>query len=162
MSSGIKHITEADCEQPTVARVQEALREKANATPAGEWVRGFKYDDTKTPERRFLTRQDLDAVSVNHPIYVSHRAGHVYGVNSKALEMAGITRDTPDPSGGRYGRDPASGELDGVVYERAWDVFPGPVSAANYVTGPARRPAPHQLNAYPGGLDQRSRCKGNQ
>ena len=101
--------------------MQAALREKTNATPAGEWVQGFKYDDTKTPERRFLTRQDLDAVSTDHPIYVSHRAGHVYGINSKGMELAGINRDTPDPAGGRYGRDPATGDLDGVIYERAGD-----------------------------------------
>ena len=123
LSSGIKHVTEADCEQPSVARVQEALREKADATPAGEWVKGFKYDDTKTPERRFLTKQDLDAVSVDHPVYVSHRAGHVYGINSKGLELAGVTRDTPDPPGGRYGRDPATGDLNGVIYERAADLI---------------------------------------
>ncbi len=121
LSSGIKHVTSADCEQPTVAAVQAALREKAAATPAGEWVQGFKYDDTKTPEARFLTRQDLDAVSTHHPIYVSHRAGHVYGANSMALELAGVNRDTPDPHGGRFGRDPSTGELDGVVYERAGD-----------------------------------------
>ena len=50
---------------------------------------------------------------------VSHRAGHVYFLNSKALDMAGFTRDTPDPPGGRLGRDAATGELNGVVYERA-------------------------------------------
>lgn len=121
LSSGIKHVTTADCEQPSVAAVQAALREQAAATPAGEWVQGFKYDDTKTPERRFLTRQDLDAVGTDHPIFVSHRAGHVYGINSKGMELAGINRDTPDPPGGRYGRDPATGELDGVIYERASD-----------------------------------------
>ena len=72
-----------------------------------------------TAENRFLTRQDLDEVSTELPILVSHRAGHVYYLNSKALETAGFTRDTPDPEGGRFGRDPSSGELDGVVYERA-------------------------------------------
>ena len=123
LSSGIKHVTEADCEQPSVARVQEALREKANATPAGEWVKGFKYDDTKTPERRFLTKQDLDAVSVDHPVYVSHRAGHVYGINSKGLELAGVTGIPPTRRAGAMGGDPATGDLNGVIYERAADLI---------------------------------------
>ena len=52
-------------------------------------------------------------------IMVAHRAGHVFYLNSKALEVAGFNRDTPEPFGGRFGRDPVSGELDGVVYERA-------------------------------------------
>jgi predicted amidohydrolase YtcJ len=123
LNSGIRHVTEAACDLPTVASVQNALRERADATPAGEWVRGFLYDDTKTTERRFLNRHDLDAVSTRHPIFVAHRAGHVFGVNTKAFEMAGITNDTPDPPGGRYGRDPATGELDGVVFERAGDAI---------------------------------------
>ena len=150
LSSGIKHVTSADCEQPTVAAVQAALREKAAATPAGEWVQGFKYDDTKTPEGRFLTRQDLDAVSTNHPIYVSHRAGHVYGANSMALELAGVNRDTPDPHGGRFGRDPSTGELNGVVYERAGDHIRDDLLPRITAGRPPRRPAPHQQHADQG------------
>jgi len=123
LNSGIRHVTEAACDLPTVTAVQNALREKADATPPGEWVRGFLYDDTKTPEHRFLTRHDLDAVSTDHPIFVAHRAGHVFGVNTKAFEVAGINKNTPDPQGGRYGRDPNTGELDGVVFERAGDAI---------------------------------------
>lgn len=119
LSSGIRHVTCADCDQQSIQAIQDALREKSRDVPAGEWVQGFKFDDTKTKEDRFLNRQDLDSVSTDHPIMVSHRAGHVYYLNSKALELAGFTRETPDPPGGRFGRDPATGELNGVVYERA-------------------------------------------
>ena len=119
LSSGIRHVMAADCSLPSISAIKDAMRQQIELTKSGEWVQGFKFDDTKTEENRFLTRQDLDEVSTELPILVSHRAGHVYYLNSKALETAGFTRDTPDPVGGRFGRDPSSGELDGVVYERA-------------------------------------------
>ncbi|MCI0824101.1 MAG: amidohydrolase [Chloroflexi bacterium] len=119
LSSGIRHVMSADCALPTIAAIQDAMREQVRIASPGDWVQGFKFDDTKTSENRFLNRQDLDQVSTQQPIMVSHRAGHVFYLNSKALEVAGFTRDTPDPVGGRFGRDPVSGELDGVVYERA-------------------------------------------
>ncbi len=117
--SGIRHVMAADCDQPDIASIQKALIERCKTTPSGQWVQGFKFDDTKTREKRFLNRQDLDAVSRRHPIMVTHRAGHVYYLNSLALEMAGFHSETPDPSGGRFGRDSGTGELNGVVYERA-------------------------------------------
>jgi predicted amidohydrolase YtcJ len=119
LSSGVRHVMSADCSLPSISAIKEAMRHQIELTKPGEWVQGFKFDDTKTVENRFLTRQDLDEVSTELPILVSHRAGHVYYLNSKALETAGFNRDTPDPEGGRFGRDPSSGELDGVVYERA-------------------------------------------
>ena len=119
LSSGTRHILAADCAVGSVAEVQEALRERARRTPPGEWVQGFKYDDTKTAEARFLTRHDLDPVTTDHPVYVSHRAGHVYSLNTRGLEVAGLHSETPDPPGGVLGRDPATGELTGILYSRA-------------------------------------------
>ena len=121
LSGGVRHVVAADCDRRSVSGVQEAIRERVGRTSAGEWVRGFKFDDTKIAENRFLTLADLDAVSTEHPIAVSHRAGHVQYLNTLALQKAGFTRDTPDPPGGRLGRDTATGELNGVVYERAID-----------------------------------------
>ena len=66
--AGRRHLFEVDCDLRSVGAIQAALRERAAKTPAGTWIRGFKYDDTKTVERRFLTRADLDAVSTTHPI----------------------------------------------------------------------------------------------
>ena len=119
LNSGIRHVMAADCDLPTIGAIQTSLRELAETTAPGQWVQGFKFDDTKTAENRFLFREDLDAVSTFHPILVAHRAGHIYYLNSMALDAAGFTRDTPDPPGGRLGRDPDTGELNGVVYERA-------------------------------------------
>ena len=119
LSSGMRHIMAADCALGSVAQVQDALRERARQTPAGEWVQGFKYDDTKTAEARFLTRDDLDPVTNDHPVFVSHRAGHVYSLNTRGLEAAGLHAETPDPPGGMLGRDPATGALTGILYSRA-------------------------------------------
>ncbi len=98
-----------------------ALQKKATATPPGFWVEGFMYDDTKIDEGP-VTRTDLDLVSRDHPVVVNHRGGHTSVYNSKAFELAGVTRSTPDPTGGRFERD-ASGELTGKVAEGARDVL---------------------------------------
>jgi hypothetical protein len=74
------------------------------------------FDDTKLDQE--LTRQKLDAVSTRHPIAVNHRGGHTSWYNSKALELAGVTRDTPDPPNGRFFRD-ANGDLTGRAAEAA-------------------------------------------
>jgi predicted amidohydrolase YtcJ len=104
-----------------ITAVQEVLAEKAKITPPGGWVRGFMYDDTKFDEERPLDLNDLDEAVPDHPVYVAHRGGHTAVVNSKALEVAGVTRDTPDPFGGKFYRD--NGELTGKVAEHAMEPF---------------------------------------
>ena len=103
MSSGTRHVAQEDCDLRSIGEIQEALKHRAKDTAAGRWVLGFKFDDTKTAEQRFLIRHDLDAVSTDNPIMVAHQAGHVYIFNSKGLAEAGFCKDTPDPSGGRSG-----------------------------------------------------------
>lgn len=102
----------------TKAELIEALRRKAAQTPPGFWVSGELFDDTKLTDPTPLTRQDLDRVSTEHPVAVNHRGGHTSWYNSKAFELAGITRNTPDPADGRFVRD-AQGELTGWVAEQA-------------------------------------------
>ena len=94
------------------------LKAKADQLPPGTWVEGFFFDDTKVKDKRMLHRRDLDEVSKNHPVIVRHRGGHTYFYNSKAYEMAGVTKDTPDPMGGTYDKDP-NGELNGRVTDLA-------------------------------------------
>lgn len=101
--------------------VKEALAGKAANTPPGHWVRGVMYDDTKFEDERPLNRNDIDEAVPDHPVYVGHRGGHTGVVNSKALEIAGVTNDTPDPVGGRFFHE--NGELTGKVAENAVDVF---------------------------------------
>ena len=74
-SSGLQHLRAVDCDLRSITAIQAAIRERAARTPAGEWVMGFKYDDTKVTERRPLTREDLDAAAPGHPVRVQHRGG---------------------------------------------------------------------------------------
>jgi predicted amidohydrolase YtcJ len=106
----------------TIASIVDKLRAKAHDMPAGTWVEGYFFDDTKVKDRRELNVHDLDLVSKDHPVAVNHRGGHTSFYNSKALEMAGITRDTPNPPGGTFDRD-ANGDLNGRVTDRARSVF---------------------------------------
>jgi len=69
-----------------------ALRERAAATLKGVWVSGVGYDDTILAENSHPTRYDLDKVSTDHPIFISHVSMHFLSLNSKALQMAGINK----------------------------------------------------------------------
>ena len=102
----------------TIASIVEKLRAKARETPPGMWVEGFFFDDTKVKDNRPLNVHDLDQVSTNLPVAVHHRGGHTSYYNSKAFEMAGINKDTPNPPGGTFDRD-SSGGLNGRVTDLA-------------------------------------------
>ena len=103
----------------TVAQVQEAIGERVSRTPPGQWVMASSgWHESILEEGRMPTRYELDKVSPNNPVFIP-RGGHVVTVNSKALELAGITKDTPNPEGGVIVRDPATGEATGVLLESA-------------------------------------------
>jgi predicted amidohydrolase YtcJ len=106
----------------TIGSIVQKLREKAQETPAGTWVDGYFFDDTKVKDDRLINVHDLDQVSKDHPVVVHHRGGHTSFYNSKALELAGVNKNTPDPPGGTFDRDP-NGELNGRVTDRARNVF---------------------------------------
>src|SRR6266403_3739132 len=80
--AGLSHLRMVDCDLRSIADILKALRERAAKTSPGQWVLGFKYDDTKTSEGRPLTRAELDAAVPDHPIFVQHRGGHTAWVNS--------------------------------------------------------------------------------
>jgi predicted amidohydrolase YtcJ len=108
----------------TITSIIDKLRAKARQTPSGAWVEGFFFDDTKVKDQRELNVHDLDEVSLDHPVVVRHRGGHTSYYNSKALTMAGVNKNTPNPPGGTFDRDP-NGELNGRVTDRARNVFNG-------------------------------------
>ncbi len=85
----------------------------------GEWVIGYGYDDSLLAEKRHPTRDDLDAVSHDHPIILSHVSGHLMAANSKALAAVSITSRSPDPAGGLIRRRNGSSEPNGVLEETA-------------------------------------------
>ena len=106
----------------TIDSIVAKLRAKAKDTPPNQWVEGFFFDDTKVKDNRELNAHDLDEVSMTLPVAVHHRGGHTSYYNSKALEMAGVTKNTPNPPGGTFDRDP-DGSLNGRVTDRARSVF---------------------------------------
>ena len=105
----------------TIASLQEILRSyiEDRQIPAGEWVVGMGYDDSLIEEQRHPDRDDLDAVSAEHPIALIHVSGHLSSVNSMALDTAGITADSPDPPGGIIRRRADSTVPNGVLEESA-------------------------------------------
>ncbi len=106
----------------TIAEIVEAVAAHAHRTPPGRWIRGGGYNENKLQERRHPTRHDLDPVSPHHPVWLSHVSGHMGIANSRALAIAGITRETPDPPGGRIVRD-AEGEPTGLLLETAQELI---------------------------------------
>jgi predicted amidohydrolase YtcJ len=101
--------------------VQEAIAKLAKELPAGGWIQGRGWDEGKFAERRLINIHDLDNISSEHPIWLSHTTGH-YGVaNSAALQFANIQSETPDPPSGTINRD-SSGHPTGVLKETAQDL----------------------------------------
>ncbi len=129
-NSGLRHLKEVDADLRSIAGIQQAIRERAARTPAGQLIRGFKYDDTKTSEGRKLNKSDLDAAAPAHPVVVVHRGGHTAYVNSKLLEMSDIHEKTPNPPGGMIVRDGA-GRLTGELRETATYALRAPVPPAS-------------------------------
>ena len=119
--AGVSELTNVNVDLRSIAEIKEAMKDRASITPDGEWVIGFKYDDTKLSEGRPLSRLDLDEAVPRNPAMARHRGGHTAVYNSRAFELAGVTADTPDPDDGRFYRE--NGELTGKVAERARNVF---------------------------------------
>src|SRR3954467_6464586 len=111
-----------DVEFVTIASIVAKLTARARETPAGVWIEGFFFDDTKVKDQRALGIRDLDQVSQEHPVSVRHRGGHTTYYNSKAFELAGVTKDTANSAAGTFDRD-QNGELNGRVTDRARNVF---------------------------------------
>lgn len=101
--------------------VLERVRETAASAAPGQWVQGWGWDHSLWPERRFPDRHALDTVAPHVPVALARKDGHLTWANSAALRAAGIRRETPDPPGGRIGRD-ANGEPDGLLFERAMNL----------------------------------------
>ncbi|MGE5672455.1 MAG: amidohydrolase [Mycobacterium leprae] len=107
---------------PSLAAMAAAVARKAAGAAPGEWVVGRGWDQDRWVEHREPTRYDLDPATPGQPVFLQRNCNHVAVVNSVALRLAGITRETPDPAGGKIDRDPASGEPTGMLRENAMDL----------------------------------------
>ncbi len=103
----------------SIADMLARLQERADRVPSGQWIIGLgsPFPDERLPEARFPHRRELDAIAPHNPLVVGF-GPHVTIANSQALQLAGITADTPDPAGGIIERD-AAGETTGKLLERA-------------------------------------------
>lgn len=95
----------------SIAEIQAFIREHARTTPAGEWIVVPRTLPPRLKEQRFPTKADLDAVTT-HP--VAFDGSYVWGANSMALRISGITRNTPNPPGGEIVKGP-DGEPNGIL-----------------------------------------------
>jgi predicted amidohydrolase YtcJ len=103
----------------SLSEFQQRIRERLKDFQPGEWMTGRGWDHTLWPEKRFPTREDLDAVAADRPMLFSRMDGHVAVANSRALEIARVTGATPDPPGGHIEHDSKTGEPNGMLEEDA-------------------------------------------
>jgi predicted amidohydrolase YtcJ len=105
----------------SLAEMQSRIRKAAKSAAPGTWLSGGGWDHTIWPSKTLPTKSDLDSVTGNHPALFVRVDGHIAVANSAALATAGITRNAPNPQGGKIDRD-ASGEPTGIIRETALDV----------------------------------------
>ena len=106
----------------SIPELVEALRREVENAKPGEWIRGFGWDqgsleECKDDPTRLPRRSDIDPVSSDNPVIFTDFSGHTLLVNGKVIEMAGITKDTPDPESGEMEKDPTTGEPTGIFKE---------------------------------------------
>jgi len=103
--------------------MQKLLQDKVNKSPKGKWILGRGWDQERFQEKRYPTRWDLDKVSPDNPVAFTRVCGHIGVANSKALEIAGVSKNTRAPSTGQIDRDSKSGEPTGILREAVYDVI---------------------------------------
>ena len=105
-----------------VAEIQQRLRDYATKHPGNEWLLGRGWDYAMFGAATLPDKKYLDELFPDRPVFLEGYDGHTYWANSKALSLAGITRDTPDPPNGVIVRDPAAHEATGALKEAAQDL----------------------------------------
>ena len=94
------------------------LKERAASVASDKWIKGTAFNELQFTDGKKPTKEILDSISTTNPIFVKRTCCHVIVANSKALELAGVTKNSPNPDGGIIGHD-ANGELDGWLYENS-------------------------------------------
>ncbi|MCB2112723.1 MAG: amidohydrolase [Parvularculaceae bacterium] len=112
----------------SVSELVDIAAAAAQETKEGDVIYGRGWIETGWPEGRFPNRADLDAASTEHPIIFTRADGHALVANSASIEKAGVTKDTPDPDGGRIERD-ANGEPTGMFIDNAMELISAQIAA---------------------------------
>jgi predicted amidohydrolase YtcJ len=113
---------------PSVETAVGKIKEFAAANPHAAWVQGRGWNQVLWTPQEFPSASDIDAVVQNRPVWLRRVDGHAGWANSKAMEMAGITDDTPDPVGGKILRDD-NGRATGVFIDKAMGLVGGQIPA---------------------------------
>ncbi len=121
MSLGFAKLTVDLVGVPSESAAAGLVAERVQKNVSGQWVRGRGWDQNVWKSKRFPTHEVIDRVSPNNPVYLVRINGHAAWVNKKALDIAGITRATPDTAGGKIIRD-ASGNPTGVFVDNAMEL----------------------------------------
>ncbi|MGF3523242.1 MAG: amidohydrolase, partial [Candidatus Bathyarchaeia archaeon] len=106
----------------SIVELQQRLKERLSKSAPHKWIVGRGWDDAKFSEKRPPNRFDLDAVAPDNPVILYYMCGPVCVVNSKALELAGITKSTPNPLGGSIVKDAKTCEPTGILRGTATDL----------------------------------------
>ena len=101
----------------SIAEIKALVRRRAWSLPAGSWLSGSGYNEFYLAEKRHPNRRDLDEAAPHHPVILTHRSLHACVLNSLALALAGITRETPEPAGALIERESETGEPSGLLFE---------------------------------------------
>jgi len=115
-----------------VAEIQQRLREYAAQHPGNDWILGRGWDYDMFGQETLPHKKYLDEIFPYRPVFLDGYDGHTYWANSKALELAGIKRETPNPPNGEIVRDPGTGEATGALKEDAGGLV------ANLIPKPSR------------------------
>jgi predicted amidohydrolase YtcJ len=112
-------LSQINCRTPPIISISDlvdAVREKAVEAKPGEWILGRGWDQAKLSDHRNPNKWDLDEASPENPVWLTRTCGHISVVNSRALEIAGVSKDTPQPVGGHIVKD-ENGEPTGLLQE---------------------------------------------
>jgi predicted amidohydrolase YtcJ len=101
----------------SIEDLKNILSQKAATLQQGAWITGTDYNEFYLKEQRHPVRQDLDGVTLTHPIMIVHRSMHACVLNSLAMQIVGITSETEEPPGGIIDRDLDTGEPNGILFE---------------------------------------------
>lgn len=111
----------------SIVDIKEAIRRRAEGLPPGSWLTATDYNEFYLAEKRHPNRRDLDEAAPHHPVALFHRSLHACVLNSRALSLAGITRETPEPAGALIERELESGEPSGLLFEMVGYIMEGVV-----------------------------------
>lgn len=103
----------------SIKQIQNLLKKQTQKQPPNTWIIARGWEQEKLKEKRLPTKWDIDKQTPNHPAILTRICGHICLVNTKALKIAGITKNTPNPKGGQIDKHPKTKEPTGILREKA-------------------------------------------